>query len=379
MATRKRPAAVQASLFGDAPPAAPGNALRIQAAKLTPEQQRFNRLLDKVEGLTRHIEALRRAGDAHRAAVMRDLTPLHQRHLALMREMAVFLDERLSRPGLSTPQRRNLREILCALAHALAASGDAGMQAVHDRHSPRSLAQKQKDEAADLQAMFESAFDTELELEEDAASIEEILRAARSKAEALADAEAEAQQRRASRRRKPPTARQQQAAQAQQDAQTALRTLYRQLASALHPDRETDPAERGRKTQLMGEANAAYERRDLTALLHLQMRVEHIGEEGVARMAREKAEALCVLLKEQAAALQADLDLLAQQLMMEFELSPFLPVSEETLRAALMDERAQLRHDIRCMESDLQLVREDEGLKRWLRTQRAAQRDAVPF
>lgn len=37
-----------------------------------------------------------------------------------------------------------------------------------------------------------------------------------------------------------------------------LRNVFRQLASAVHPDRESDPDERDRKTALMSEANAAY-------------------------------------------------------------------------------------------------------------------------
>ena len=36
-----------------------------------------------------------------------------------------------------------------------------------------------------------------------------------------------------------------------QDAKAALRSIYRQLASALHPDREPDPVERERKSALM--------------------------------------------------------------------------------------------------------------------------------
>jgi hypothetical protein len=42
-----------------------------------------------------------------------------------------------------------------------------------------------------------------------------------------------------------------------EDATGALRTIYHQLVSALHPDRETDPQEQLRKTALMKEANAA--------------------------------------------------------------------------------------------------------------------------
>ena len=51
------------------------------------------------------------------------------------------------------------------------------------------------------------------------------------------------------------------------DARSTARTLFRQLASALHPDRETDEQERLRKAKPMSEANTACGKNDLSALL----------------------------------------------------------------------------------------------------------------
>jgi hypothetical protein len=47
--------------------------------------------------------------------------------------------------------------------------------------------------------------------------------------------------------------------------------VYRQLASALHPDREPDAQQRQRKTTLMQQTNQAYADGDLPALLELEM------------------------------------------------------------------------------------------------------------
>ena len=91
-----------------------------------------------------------------------------------------------------------------------------------------------------------------------------------------------------------------------QDADGALRTLYRQLASALHPDREPDVQEQLRKTALMKEANAAYERRDLLALLQLQLRADLADGDKVATLAQEKLAALTTLLKERVAVLKRE-------------------------------------------------------------------------
>jgi hypothetical protein len=51
-----------------------------------------------------------------------------------------------------------------------------------------------------------------------------------------------------------------------------LRTLYRKLASSIHPDREHDPAEKTRKTEAMQSLNTAYQSKDLLSLLKLHRR-----------------------------------------------------------------------------------------------------------
>jgi len=385
---RRRPgvpqAAPQADLFGEPmPPQPPGTSLKLQAPNLSPEQQRFNRLLTQVERLTGEIEAWRRLGDELRATEARELRPLELERSRHMRAMALFLDERLNRKGLTPTQVRTAREIIASLAQVvLAIEGDEAMRALHDRHSATSLEDKRREEAGSMHEMLQEIFGDHLDLdtEEPPASLEEVMQAARRAAQAKDDAEAEARAQKAARRKKTAaTPRQQQAAEAQQDAQGALRTLYRQLASALHPDREPDPAERQRKTEWMGQANAAYERRDLKALLQLQLQVEHIDADDIARMAQEKARAYTLLLKEQAEALQADLDALRHQLAVDFELPPFLQPTPAELRREMRERKQEMLQEIHMMTRDLQRVRDDAQLKRWLRDQRSAVRRDLPF
>jgi predicted nucleic acid-binding Zn-ribbon protein len=54
-----------------------------------------------------------------------------------------------------------------------------------------------------------------------------------------------------------------------QDASAELRTLFRKLAAANHPDHTTDESERRRRTRVMKELTLAYEAGDLAALLRL--------------------------------------------------------------------------------------------------------------
>ena len=357
----------------------PSQSLKIDTARPTPTQQRFNKLLARVEALNRQIEATRAATDGHRPLHSSTLTRLRQKHLELMRRMAVWLDERLQRKGLTAAQKRYATGILISLSESLAAQGDQAMQALHDAYSEDGLDAKKNAEIKGMKELLEDALGRPLGDAQDPQDIEALLQAAMKEMQDQAQArEADRQARNSARKaKKPQGARQQQAQQETADAQGALRALFRQLASALHPDRETDPQEHKRKSALMSEVNAAYRRRDLTALLKLQLRVELADPQAIARMADQKVGALCLLLKDQVAALQQDLGAIEMQARAEFDLASHAPVNAASLAHNLAQQRQELEQDIAHMQQDLTRVRDDTQFKRWLREQhKASQMDS---
>lgn len=347
-------------------------ALKIRDAKLTPAQARFNRLLARVDGLAQRLAATRASADALRPAHMAALATLRAQHLALVRQMVVELHARLQRKAaLTAAQKRMAAEMLCTLSAPLAAKGDAEMAALHDQYSPQSLLAKQQADAAEMHAMLEDMLGQPLQGTADADDPDALLREAlRQMQEKSAAAKEKREARKA---RRPKSARQQQAEQTQHDAQTALRTVFRQLASALHPDREQDPAERQRKTALMSEANAAYAARDLTTLLRLQLQLASTDPEAVLRLADDKINALAVVLKDQVSTLERDLEHLQQQVCQEFELPPHAAnfASAEHLARYLVQAREEREEDLALMTTDLQRVQDDAEFKRWLKEQKA--------
>jgi hypothetical protein len=159
----------------------------------------------------------------------------------------------------------------------------------------------------------------------------------------------------------------QKARQQQLEASTLLRKVYRQLASALHPDREQDALEQKRKTALMSEANGAYGRQDLMALLHIQLRIEQASSQSLLQVPREKMEAMNLLLKAQADELKEMLRRHQGMLIDEFNLSPYDTLTAGCLRSALHDEKNELelyQYNITC---DLHELKRDSGLKRWIK------------
>ena len=92
---------------------------------------------------------------------------------------------------------------------------------------------------------------------------------------------------------------------AQEEAKNRdLKSLFKQLAKAFHPDLEPDPLLRQHKLVWMQRLNTAYAANDLREMLQLEM--EWLGEEAtnLATAGDEKLRVYCMVLKEQIADLK---------------------------------------------------------------------------
>jgi hypothetical protein len=353
-------------------------ALKFTDKALSPEQQRFNKLLVRTEALARKIEATRLLADTHRPLHNATLEPLKKERSAQMRNMALWLDGRLQRKGLSAKHKHMARDILCNLAAALAMAGDEAMQQLHDAHSDETLEEQEQSAVTDMQALMEQMLGHPVGDSGGFDSLDDMLHASMKKLHEQDQAREQARAERKKRSKK--TASQMQNEQQAQDADGALRTIYRQLVSALHPDRESDAHERTRKTALMKEVNAAYERRDLMALLQLQLSAELADGDKVATLAREKVGALTRLLKERSDVLARELREIEMRTMSEFGLPAYAPVSAASLNRAMIVQKQHLQADMAMMSRDLARVQNDAELKRWLKEQHETGQDEFdPF
>ncbi len=83
-----------------------------------------------------------------------------------------------------------------------------------------------------------------------------------------------------------------------------FKTLYKQLAKALHPDLEIDPLLKSHKETWMKRLTSAYSNGDLHDMLRIEM--EWLGEEAgnLAKAGDDKLKVYCTVLKEQIASLK---------------------------------------------------------------------------
>jgi hypothetical protein len=319
--------------------------------------------IDKLRSQLREMDAL---AQQHRQALHGAVDPLRRQLERSQRGLALALDGQLQGKLLSRVQADTARSLLCRLARALAEGGDSAMRDLHDRHSPRTLAQLKQDSADALRQRLEAVLGEPLDDEGEALSAEQLLRVGRERLrraqEAVQQQRRDTAQSRRERKKPGGAARQTE----QHDADTLLRRLFRQLASALHPDRETDPQARLRKTALMSEANAAYEQRDLVALLQIQSRAELADPAAVQQLSDERLASLTLLLKAQVAALERERASRQSALANEFDLPEGVSPNANTLLQSRIDQTRALEGALAELARDLEQLDDPARLKRWL-------------
>ncbi|MBM3340842.1 MAG: J domain-containing protein [Betaproteobacteria bacterium] len=369
----------QTSLFDDdALPAGAGSPVALAGSRqvLTKEQRRFNKLIADIaaarDTLARWREFIgveQRRHDAH-------LLPLLQKFRDLRIAMVRVLDEAASGKRLTRAERAKVVDLLqTTLLGLLEEERSPELERLHEKYGESSFDEEHE---AGLELMRDMMRETMgVDVDDSASSPEDF---ARALGEMLEQEEAEAQRKQQARgergkrdkKDKHGKAAEREALreQAQQGATQSVREVYRRLASELHPDREPNPAERARKTELMQQVNQAYQAGDLLALLELQLKIEQINPAHLAGMARERLLHYNHVLAEQLRQLRAEL----AELLMPFEgLRMGFALTEAEVRKGLNAECAQMEMAIRDTEADLAAFRDVAQLKRRLKAYRVGQ------
>lgn len=333
-------------------------------APLTAAQQSFNALLAQIDAQRAILAAWNQAIDAYHQRYAKDVAPLLDRYYAAHADLVHALVDASTRKGLGRTLLRSLHAVIARLARDLADNvrnpdTRTAMQALH--------------------AQFAEASSTEPKEEADPASVpagddlespEDIVRRVEEEMQARqARAEQERQRHRASRARKP-NAREREQQAAAQEASQSVRAVYRKLASALHPDREPDEAERQRKTALMQRVNQAYAAASLLDLLQLQLEVEQIDAEHLVAVGDTHLQRYNQVLADQLAELQQEVATLEATMREQLGITSRRKLQPGQLMAQLRSQIQALEHDIPLLRRECEALEDNDYLKQWLKAQR---------
>lgn len=369
--------AKQGSLFGE-----PGGETRLTlsqeiAGKGKPADKNLAKLQRLIQQIEQERELLQQWRDyipVYQQTLQRDFLPLQEELAASRRAMAFAIDKALKTRGILTGkvQRRQAGELIGDLcAELLSDKDDAELEALHDEYNDLTYAEEMALESALKQDMISALLGVRIE---DGADEEAIIAAVREKQKEL-QAEWEAAQSTPS---KTPSKRAQAAEKLAEEASLSVRQVFRKLASTLHPDRETDPAERERKTALMQRVNDAYARNDLLVLLSLQYEIEQIDTEHLSQLDAKRQKHYIHLLTEQLNELKQEVHTLRL---------PFQEMlGKYSARLRPNDVAQRLRVDIALLKSDINKARQDvidcqnkENLKRWIKDNYQTADDWDPY
>jgi hypothetical protein len=334
------------------------------APALTPTQRKFNQLIERLNLQRQELARWQ----AFRQIYHQQLAEHYQPALARLREKQIalvrLLDRFLDGKALAKRESAKVRGILSdLLAQLLAASPDPELVRIYEKYSDRSFSDEQQHLDV-IRTLASETFGIDVEAYQGGESPEELghwvdeqLRAGRP----------EPQQGPRRKKSAKAIARETQRKEAAQGGTRAVREVFRKLVSELHPDRETDPAEHARKTELMQRVNQAYKAGDLLALLELQLSIEQIDPRALAGLAEERLRHYIYVLDEQSRRLRDELAEFVAPFAMAMGKSPVRKLSPEIVQRALEADIREVQALERTLEADLIRFQDISRFRRSLR------------
>ena len=354
-----------------------------QESNLSAAQKKFNGLIQKIDTQKKLLATWQEVIPQFQQEIAGKLTPLRDTFRNHQADMVVMLDALYTTQKLAHNQRDKIAHLITSICEELIGQhGREDLKPLYDCYSEQDYdaAVQEADEMASeyFKSMFEQEFGVELDDDEfDCSDPEEM--AARL-AEKMQERHKQAQESR-SKRKKSAKQLEKEAREQEEEANVSksIQAVYRQLVAALHPDRELDPAERERKTELMQKVTVAYGKRDLLQLLELQLSVEQIDQSKINNIADDR-------LKHYNKVLQNQLEELQQEVMhMELDirrmtgLAPYAHLTPKRVFALLNEDMRTLRNQINRIQHDLMLFNDVKQFKSWLKGYRIPSSGFDPF
>ncbi|MDU8357253.1 J domain-containing protein [Pseudomonas syringae group sp. J309-1] len=340
-------------------------------AKPNPQQKRFNSLLKKIETHRSTLEGWSTAEQAYTQLWAEEFTPAVEQLSAVQLELLRTVDAASSQIKLSKQDRATLTDIVCGLVEDLMDESHPDSQELKEifaRHSGEDFDDVQQEELAHFKAHMEHKFDLDLSDGDHITSEHEFVEFLQEKLSSYADAADRDEQ-----LSEPPkkSAHERRKEEDQAKSSQSVREVYRKLASALHPDRETDEHERTRKTDLMQRVNKAYAEKDLLSLLQLQLEIEQIDTDHISNLPLERIKHYNRVLAEQVKDLEEEIHVQNMIFNGRFALPPY-----ETTKPAQVPRKCnkvlnELDAELFDMEQEVAFLQESpKNIKVWLRAQR---------
>jgi hypothetical protein len=347
--------------------------------ELSSAQKTFNRLRKKIDKQRLELALWQTTMPQYGAKHREEYEPLWATFNQHRTEMLCFLNLAMASKALTQMEKDKISDIICLTApEVIKETQDEDLKQIYTEHSGSDFDEEQADSQLELQAMMKQMFGVDLDDDVDA-STPEGMREAMGKI--LEQRQAELDQAESQQAARQKTAKQlaneAKQEQAQKEVSQSIRAVFRQLAAALHPDREQDEAERIRKTELMQKVNVAYANKDLLTLLQLQLEVEQIDQDSINTISDTRLKHFNQVLKDQSEELQQELAGIEMSFNIQYQIDPSKKITPKGVLRDLQFAINDLDKHIRDVKRDFSSVQNIQGLKRFLRAHQIARQPSL--
>ncbi|MBR8144307.1 J domain-containing protein [Burkholderia sp. AU19243] len=346
---------------------APGH----ETASLSQAQKTFNTLVKHIEKRRERLGAWEAVTPAFQKKFVDTLLPLERESTALRIKLIQLLDDAFLRKGLSKAEQRTLSDLIADMAgDLLNVSDDPALKAVYDRHravehggnaaidaepakpapdaDPKPAADLDSLSPDELAARMQAELDAQFERDMAAHAAREAQRAQRKKAPKQSAAQARIEAERA-------------------ESNKSIRAIYRKLASALHPDRESDPNEQARKTALMQRVNHAYDNGKLLQLLELQLEIEQIDRRAIDGLSEARLMRYNGILDEQLRELDQELQHVENDFRRTYGIASSTKVAPDTVMRMLARDIAGMQRSNQDLAVALREFEDPDNVRQWVK------------
>lgn len=351
--------------------------------KLSKNQEAFNKLTQKIEKLQKDIEKKQLQFDVAMKMYGSEFWPAQVRIVENRYKLITILWGIYKSFKLSKPDQRTLKNVLqFHLEQYFSQSEIEPDEVLQNIFSEiegigydKMMQEEKENEQSKMQEMFDN-FDiniTGVDMDDEAAMAEKIMEAKQKMADLQEKNEERERQRQAKKKK---TAKQVESEKMQKAVeemkQKNISTIYKQLAKLFHPDLEQDVERKVEKEILMKELTAAYEAKNLHALLTLELRWIHKETDHLESLTEEKLTIYLQILREQAQDLEREKYTVCQQPQYSVLFSQFgysmqnspVQMVQKQIKSA-QNIAKNIEKDITDFESELGLRHVKKMIKQW--------------
>lgn len=350
------------------------------AGPLSRVRKQFNSLVKKLEAERARLALWRDELPKIHALANSEYIPLARTFDAHRRRLLLLLDQACSDKAMGKKDREKLADVICSIALDLMETSeeDEAVKELYNKHSGCDFDQDMEAEQAFMRKMVGAMTGVELDDDTDLSSPRAFFEAMRDKMEQRErEAGVQQEQSGADRAAKPakPSAREARHQAEELKLKQSVRDIFRKLASALHPDRETDPAERVRKTALMQRANVAYAANDLLGLLELQLEADQIDQTGLDNLGDDRIKQYNRILDGQVNEIKSEIMALETTFSLDMGWEFGRRRTPKAMMQGLRADIAAMRANVKYIEADLDAFSDRKKLKAWLKDYRIVAND----